>query len=112
MQISSLKLDLHALAGTNEVIGVKCTPHYPWDAENNTRSKERKGSVIKVSCPLREFSCFSVVIMDCDYDKVFANGATPMVTFEGFEAHYYKDFKTGEYVLSAKAEKMVVVTTK
>ena len=110
MTLESLKLDLPAIAGADEVIAIKSTPHYPWDAESNSRSKTRTGSTILVVCPAREFERFSVTITGQNYDKLF-NGAEPlMVTFEGFEARFYKDFRSGEYVLTAKADEMIPVT--
>ena len=90
---------------TGHVIFVSSTPSFLFDKDNKVYTDKRIGTKIEVVIPQqkyeRMFVQLPVVVDDIEPNT--------KLRFEGFSAHFYRDFTTGEYFLTAKADKVIVV---
>lgn len=109
MKPENLLLPFSAVAGSDSALAISSAPFYPWDEATNKRGTNRVGTSITIVCPAREYEKFNVVIEGENYDSLFAGGKTLNVSFEGFVGKFYFNFRTNEYMFSAKADKMIVL---
>lgn len=104
----NLRLPFEAIAGSDIALAITCVPHFAWDTATNKKSEHRIGSLVTLVCPAREYEKFNVVIEGENYDNLFIGGKPVNVSFEGFVGKFYRNFNTGEYNFTAKADKMIV----
>lgn len=90
---------------TGYFICVDATPTFLYDKENRIYTDKRNGTKLEVVIPQQKYERI-VIQLPVGFDDIAPN---TKLRFEGLSAHFYRDFATGEYFISAKAEKAIVV---
>lgn len=110
------QLPLNAVAGVNEVIATRISDVLEFDNDRKPTGKII-GQRVEVCSPAKSFSKFSVKLpnnpLPITTDEVSAlnaSGNFVKVTFTGFSATIWQDFRTGEVNITATANQINFLT--
>lgn len=107
LEPSDLTLTQPALISTDGFfICIGANPTYVFDKENQRTTDRRSGTKAEVVIPDQKYARLGVQL-PMGFDELLVPNAK--LRFEGFSAKFYKDFRSGEYAITAKADKVIVV---
>lgn len=94
------------LDGDGVFICVSASPSYVYDKAAQKMTDKRSGTKVDVVIPQQKYAHLSVQL-PVGYDDILVPDAK--LRFDGFSLRFYRDFNSGEYLASAKADKAVIV---
>ena len=87
-------------------ICIGAVPSYVFDKENQRPTDKRSGTKAEVVIPQQKYARL-IVQLPMGFDEILVPDAK--LRFDGFSAKFYRDFNSGEYLITAKADKAMVV---
>ena len=107
LNLEDLILNQSALIGDNGFfICIDMSPTYQYDKENKCYTDKRVGTKVTVVIPSQKYARLTVQL-PMGFDELLVPNAK--LRFEGFSLRFYREFNSGDFVSSAKADKVIVV---
>lgn len=110
IKVSDVVLPLELIAKSKKVILTEVGDAMEYVDGKSTG--KRLGSRYACVAPANKYNGFTVKVEDIapaiTQEELDKATEPVMVTFEGFEAHFYRASTSGEYLLTAKAQKIVI----
>jgi len=113
MKIENLLFSWEHLSGTRQRgILVGFSPTFEFDNENKKRTDKQTGLAYEVVLPNNGYEKVLVKVANTKpviKEDELELAETVYCSFTGFKARFYKDFRTGEYKLTASADSIVLL---
>lgn len=104
---SDLAITQTALIGIDgHFICIGSSPSYVFDKENQRMTDKRSGTKAEVVIPTQKYARLNIQL-PMGFDDLLVPDAK--LRFEGFSARFYRDFHSGDFAITAKADKVIVV---
>lgn len=97
--------------GSSKVLLTSFSPIFEYDKENRKWTDKQTGFSFEVVLPGGNYEKIKVRVPGNKIPGIRPEDLKEAIpcTFEGFEARFYKDFKSGEYRLTASANSIILV---
>lgn len=113
MTPDKLNLNLSLLnGGSDSVLLIGFSPIMEYDKENRKRTDRQIGILYEVVLDRNSYEKLSVKVGDLKPAisiETLQDANAVRCTFKGFNARFYKDFRNGEYRLTASADSIILV---
>lgn len=113
MTPDKLNLTLPLLNGGDEnVLLIGFTPIMEYDKETRRRTDKQTGVSYDIILEHNSYEKLSIKVQSVKpviSMEALQDANAVRCTFKGFKARFYKDFKSGEYRLTASAESIILV---